>query len=60
MMNMQPSEAKALSLYEYEMMLHNWAKAHDPDHVDIVAPDVTQDLITKLKAKPELLQRANP
>lgn len=61
MMNVPPSEAGRLSLWEYEAMLYNWNKVHNPDEVaDVPHPDIMQAKIDALKAKPELLQRKNP
>jgi hypothetical protein len=56
MMNVPPSEAKALSLWEYEALLHNWNEAHNPDG-SVEAPDHerTQRMIEKLNANPALL-----
>lgn len=30
-MHVPPSEAKALTLYEYQAMLHNWQAAHEAE-----------------------------
>lgn len=56
MMNISPAEARDLSLWEYEALLYNWNKIHDPDHVEIVDPEITQRKIDGLKARPDLLK----
>ncbi|MGJ0508934.1 MAG: hypothetical protein ACR652_17760 [Methylocystis sp.] len=55
---MPPSEAKALSMWEYEALLWNWNDAHDLD-ADASAPDpeVTQALLDKINADPRLTGR---
>lgn len=55
MMNIPPSEAKALPLEEYEMLLFHWNDAHGGG--DDVAPpdhDKTQKLIDRINADPKL------
>lgn len=37
MMNVPPSEAKALSLYDYQALLHNWQIANESE--DDTPPD---------------------
>lgn len=57
MMNIPPSEAKALSLWEYEALLHHWNEAHGSgDDVEIVDPEITQRLIDRLRDNPEMLK----
>lgn len=49
-MNIPPSEAKQLSLYEYEAILWNWNDAqggHDDDAPD---PELTMKLIDRINA----------
>lgn len=53
MMNIAPSEAKALTLWEYDSLLHHWNEAHStevqpPDHAK------TQALIDKINLDPKL------
>lgn len=55
MMNIPPSEAKALALWEYEALLHHWNAAHStgddsepPDH------DKTQRMIDRVNSDPKL------
>lgn len=54
MMNIPPSDAKAMSLWEYEALLHHWNSAHKTD--DVQAPDheSTQKLIDRINADPRL------
>jgi hypothetical protein len=55
MMNIPPSEAKALSLWEYEALLHNWNKAHDTgDDIAPPDPEMTQRIIDRINALPNL------
>lgn len=56
MMHMPPSEAKALSLWEYEAMLWNWNKAHNGSDVEAPDPDKTQKLIDKINLDPKLFE----
>lgn len=61
MMNVPPSEAGALSLWAYEALLYNWNRIHNPDAVaDVPHPDIMEKKIAGLKARPEMLTRANP
>jgi len=57
-MNVPPSEAKALSYYEYHQLLHNWNKGEGGD--DIKAPDAatTQRILDKIAADPRLTKAA--
>lgn len=36
-----PSEAKALTLYEYQALTHNWEKAHETED-EIEAPSIEE------------------
>lgn len=57
MMNIPPSEAKALSLWEYEAILHHWNQAQGGEEdIEIVDPAITQQMIDRLKANPAMLQ----
>lgn len=40
---MQPSEAKRLTLYEYQAMLHNWEQAHKTGDEPPEAPTVEEN-----------------
>lgn len=55
MMNIPPSEAKRLTLWEYQALLHNWNRAHSTGD-DIKAPDPerTQRMIDRINANPAL------
>lgn len=55
MMHIPPGDAKALSLWEYEALLHHWNKAHNGGD-DVEAPDhaMTQKLIDRINADPRL------
>ena len=55
MMNIPPSEAKALALWEYEALLHHWNKTHGGGD-EVQAPDHerTQKLMDKINADPRL------
>jgi hypothetical protein len=54
-MNIPPSEAKALSLWEYQALLWQWNEAHNYD-ADGEAPDAerTQELLDRINADPRL------
>lgn len=55
MMNIPPSDTRALSLWEYEALLHNWNKAHDTDGgVEAPDPEKTQRLIDRVNSLPAL------
>lgn len=51
MMNIPPSDTRALSLWEYEALLHNWNKAHNVDG-DVTPPDPekTQRMVDRVNA----------
>lgn len=56
-MNVPPDVAARLTLWEYEALLHNWNKIHDPDG-DLAEID-TDDMemrIQHLKDNPEMLK----
>jgi hypothetical protein len=57
MMNIGPTEARALSLWEYEALLHHWNEAHSAGD-DVKAPDhdKTQKLIDMINLDPKLYQ----
>jgi hypothetical protein len=52
MMNIPPSEAKALPLEEYEMLLYHWNKAHSTGDDAVPHPDHehTQKMVDRLNA----------
>jgi hypothetical protein len=56
MMNVPPSEARALSLWEYEALLHGWNEAHsssgDPDGPD---PDQVIAILDAANSHPALV-----
>lgn len=57
-MNIPPSEAKALSIYEYEALLWQWNDARAGDEADappIVDHAITQRLMDNLASRPDLL-----
>lgn len=54
MMNIPPSEAKALSMEEYEMLLHGWNKAHGGDDVSAPDPEMVQRRLDAINADPRL------
>jgi hypothetical protein len=55
MMNVPPSEVAALSLWEYEAMLHHWNEAHSSDDShDAPDPERTQRVLDKLNGDKRL------
>lgn len=42
MMNIPPSEAKALTLAEYDGIMHHWNAANGGDQDEIEAPSIEQ------------------
>lgn len=56
MMNVPPSEARGLSLWEYEALLFHWNEAHstsdDPGPPD---PEVVMPLLDRINADPRLI-----
>jgi hypothetical protein len=57
MMGVSDADARIMSLHDYEMRLWHWNEIHGDKDDEIVDPDVTQRMIDKLRARPELLQR---
>jgi hypothetical protein len=56
MMNVPPSEANKLSLWEYEALLHHWNEAHDADpDVDAPDPAVVIPMLERINADPRLI-----
>ena len=54
-MNVPPSEARLLSLHDYEMLLWNWNENHrSDDDVDPPDPEQTMALIDRINADPRL------
>lgn len=53
MMNIPPSEAKALSMWEYEALLFHWNDAHSTD-VQPPDPALTMKLIDRINMDPKL------
>jgi hypothetical protein len=53
-MNIPPSEAKALSLWEDEALLWNWNEAHNVEGDGPPDPETTQALLDKINADPRL------
>jgi hypothetical protein len=54
MMNIPPSEARQLSLYDYESMLWNWNDAQGSDDGGYPDPERTEALIARINADPSL------
>jgi hypothetical protein len=55
MMNIPPSEAEHMSLYDYEAMLWNWNEAHrSGDDIDPPDPETTMARLEKINADPRL------
>ena len=40
MMNIPPSEAKQLTLGEYQGLMHHWNEAHSSEEAELEAPDI--------------------
>ncbi len=55
MMNVPPSEARCLSLWEYEALLHGWNEAHSAGD-DVEAPDPAKALalLDRINSDPRL------
>lgn len=53
-MNIPPSDARLLSLWEYEALLWNWNDAHSGIDVEPPDPHKAQAIIDKLNADPRL------
>lgn len=57
MMNIGPGDARTLSLWEYEVMLHHWNAAHSTvDDVQAPDPKKTQALIDRINTDPKLFE----
>lgn len=54
MMNIPPSEAKALSLWEYESLLYHWNEAHGGSDDDAPDPEVAIPLLERINADKRL------
>jgi len=54
MMNIPPSEAKQLSLPEYEGILYHWNQAHKVGEVDAPDPDIVMPMIDRINSDPKL------
>lgn len=54
MMNIPPSEAKQLSLPEYDAILYHWNDAHRGGDLDAPDPDVAMPMIDAINADPRL------
>lgn len=52
MMNIGPGDARALSLWEYEALLHHWNKAHSTDDIKAPDPEATQRMLDKINSDP--------
>lgn len=57
MMGVSDSDARAMSLHDYEMRLWHWNQIHGEPEVEIVDPERTQSIIDQLKSRPDLLTR---
>jgi len=57
MMGVSDSDARALSLHDYEMRLWHWNQIHGDADTEIVDPEITQRAIDNLRARPDLRQR---
>lgn len=55
MMNVPPSEANDLGLWEYQAMIYHWNKLHQTEP-DGPSPAETQAMIDALKANPDMLK----
>lgn len=54
MMNVPPSDARSLSLWEYEAMLHHWNEAHRGGEVQAPDPDIAMPILERANADPRL------
>lgn len=60
-MNVPPSEARALSYYDYQALLWNWNDAHKVgDEGDLPDAETTMALLDKINADPRLTGPAKP
>jgi hypothetical protein len=55
MMNVPPSEAKALSLWEYEAILHHHNEAHGGGDVEPPVPEVAMAILERANSDPRLV-----
>lgn len=55
MMNVPPSEAAELSLYDYEAMLWHWNEVHRTGEVDPPDPDMAMAILERANATPQLI-----
>lgn len=55
MMNIPPSEAKALSLWEYEAILDGWNAAHSGGDVQPPDPEVAMAILERANLDPRLV-----
>lgn len=55
-MNVPTGDARKLSMWEYEALLHHWNEAHD---TDVKPPDheMTQKLIERINLDPRLSEK---
>lgn len=54
-MGVGATDAREMSLYEYEMRLHHWNEIHGSGDDEIVDPEITQRMIDNLMSRPDLL-----
>ncbi len=55
MMNVPPSEARCLSLWEYEALLYHWNEAHSAgDDVEAPDPEKALALLDRINSDPRL------
>lgn len=54
MMNIPPSDARELSLWEYEALLWHWNDAHDIE-VEAPDPEIAIPLLERINADPRLI-----
>lgn len=60
MMNIGPGDARTLSLWEYEALLHHWNEAHGSSDVKPPDHEMTQRLIDQINSDPRLHTRVKP
>jgi hypothetical protein len=53
-MNIPPTEADHMSLYRYESLVWNWNDAHEVDDLGAPDPELTQKLIDRINANPQM------
>jgi hypothetical protein len=55
-MNIPPSEAALMSLYEYEEILYHWNEAHRmDDDADAPDPQIAMAILEKANSDPRLI-----